>query len=307
MADSEMDDEAAGVIRPIEQESVRRIVAGQAVTDLASAVKELVDNSLDAGSKSINSTLFVGVAVCGFSFSLFLCRSSHNRLNIHAFTFVSTTVRLFNQGLDIVEVSDDGCGVPAASRAFLAHPSATSKIRAFEDIYNTSCSSLGFRGEALFCLANLSQSLVVATRTSDEPVAQKMEFGHDGSLVADSVVPTPRKVGTTVAVVKLLQSLPVRRADMERRIVQHRSKMMRLMEGCTFVVVSFVYCLYRTCRDAYQIPFFLDAAVSIYFRRHFQCRSAHQPHGCGRAKGEYSVGHNDEQYKTRANNFVRPG
>ena len=76
-----MDDEAAGVIRPIEQESVRRIVAGQAVTDLASAVKELVDNSLDAGSKSINSTLFVGVAVCGFSFSLFLCRSSHNRLN----------------------------------------------------------------------------------------------------------------------------------------------------------------------------------------------------------------------------------
>jgi DNA mismatch repair protein PMS2 len=44
-------------IRPIEAESVRRIVAGQAVTDLASAVKELVDNALDAGSKSINSKL----------------------------------------------------------------------------------------------------------------------------------------------------------------------------------------------------------------------------------------------------------
>jgi DNA mismatch repair protein PMS2 len=42
-------------IRPIEAESVRRIVAGQAVTDLASAVKELVDNARDAGSKSINS------------------------------------------------------------------------------------------------------------------------------------------------------------------------------------------------------------------------------------------------------------
>jgi hypothetical protein len=46
---------SATEIRPIEAESVRRIVAGQAVTDLASAVKELVDNSLDAGSKSINS------------------------------------------------------------------------------------------------------------------------------------------------------------------------------------------------------------------------------------------------------------
>ena len=53
------DDDGGGssmsLIRPIEAESVRRIVAGQAVTDLASAVKELVDNSLDAGSKSINS------------------------------------------------------------------------------------------------------------------------------------------------------------------------------------------------------------------------------------------------------------
>lgn len=48
---------SASQIRPIEQESVQRIVAGQAVHDLASAVKELVDNSLDAGSKSINSKL----------------------------------------------------------------------------------------------------------------------------------------------------------------------------------------------------------------------------------------------------------
>jgi DNA mismatch repair protein PMS2 len=50
---------SASEIRPIEAESVRRIVAGQAVTDLASAVKELVDNALDAGSKSINSKLKV--------------------------------------------------------------------------------------------------------------------------------------------------------------------------------------------------------------------------------------------------------
>ena len=145
----------------------------------------------------------------------------------------TTAVRLFNQGLDIVEVSDDGCGVPLASRPFLAHPSGTSKIRTFEDIYNhTACPSLGFRGEALFCLANLSQKLVVATRTADEAMAQKMEFHHDGTLIVDSIIPAPRKVGTTVAVLKLLQSLPVRRADLERRIVQHRSKMMRLMEGC---------------------------------------------------------------------------
>lgn len=42
------------MIRPIASDAVRRIVAGQAVTDLASCVKELVDNALDAGSKTIN-------------------------------------------------------------------------------------------------------------------------------------------------------------------------------------------------------------------------------------------------------------
>ncbi|CAB9504250.1 protein MutL [Seminavis robusta] len=193
MADSSQGKADDGMIRPIEEESVRRIVAGQAVSDLASAVKELLDNALDAGSKSIN-------------------------------------IRLFNQGLEILEVSDDGTGVPPVSRPFLAQAHATSKIRAFDDIYS-SATSLGFRGEALFCLANLSGKLIVATRTESEPLGQKMEFKHDGTLDAASVAVVPRKVGTTVAVVKLLNSLPVRRADMERRITQHRSKLMRLMEA----------------------------------------------------------------------------
>jgi DNA mismatch repair ATPase MutL len=52
------------IIQPIEEESVRRIVAGQAVSDLASAVKELVDNSLDAGSKSINSMFLCTGLLC---------------------------------------------------------------------------------------------------------------------------------------------------------------------------------------------------------------------------------------------------
>lgn len=47
--------QARAVIVPMDASSVQRIVAGQAITDLSSAVKELIDNALDAGSKTINS------------------------------------------------------------------------------------------------------------------------------------------------------------------------------------------------------------------------------------------------------------
>jgi DNA mismatch repair protein PMS2 len=110
-------------------------------------------------------------------------------------------VRLFDQGVKILEVSDDGCGVPPASRPFLATRSATSKIRSFEDIYQGH-QSLGFRGEALFCLANLSGNLIVATRTKDELLAEKLEFNRDGSLRPEKST-FAKKVGTTVAVGKL--------------------------------------------------------------------------------------------------------
>ena len=89
-------------------------------------------------------------------------------------------VRLFNQGIDVIEVSDNGRGVPVISRALMATKHATSKIRSFHDLYDDKGDgkglTLGFRGEALFCLANLSQNLVVSTKTMDDTVGQKMHF-----------------------------------------------------------------------------------------------------------------------------------
>jgi DNA mismatch repair ATPase MutL len=141
-------------------------------------------------------------------------------------------VRLFNQGLDIVEVSDDGFGVPIESRPHVAMKHATSKIRKFDDIY--SIDSLGFRGEALFCLSNLSRNLVVATRTANEVMGQKLEYTRDGLLRPDSCCPVPRKVGTTVAVVKIFEAVPVRRADLEKRIHVQRREVFLMVQGCKF-------------------------------------------------------------------------
>jgi DNA mismatch repair protein PMS2 len=114
----------------------------------------------------------------------------------------------------------------------MATAHATSKIRSFRDIYEgTEPLTMGFRGEALFCLSNLSGSLIVATRTADEEFAQKLVFRRDGSLDPGSGSVMPRKVGTTVAVVKLLDALPVRRADMIRRIAAQRGRLMKIVIG----------------------------------------------------------------------------
>eukprot|EP00339_Tiarina_fusa_P024304 CAMPEP_0117072108 /NCGR_PEP_ID=MMETSP0472-20121206/50716_1 /TAXON_ID=693140 ORGANISM="Tiarina fusus, Strain LIS" /NCGR_SAMPLE_ID=MMETSP0472 /ASSEMBLY_ACC=CAM_ASM_000603 /LENGTH=157 /DNA_ID=CAMNT_0004796003 /DNA_START=103 /DNA_END=572 /DNA_ORIENTATION=+ len=150
-------------IKPLGQDSISRIVAEQAITDLSSIVKELVDNALDADSTTIK-------------------------------------IRLYGHGLDVIEVSDDGVGVPQASRPFLCTRYATSKITCFEDIYTGTGLTMGFRGEALFSMACLSKNLVVATRTEEDELAQKLEFGRDGGVKPASVELLHRKFGTTVAV-----------------------------------------------------------------------------------------------------------
>eukprot|EP00985_Skeletonema_marinoi_P016795 scaffold9069_cov134-Skeletonema_marinoi.AAC.5 len=188
--------EEAPLIKPISSSSIKRLVAGQAITDLSSSVKELVDNAIDASATRIS-------------------------------------IKLYNQGLECIELIDNGIGVTKSSRPYMAQRHATSKLRQFEDIYTGACApTLGFRGEALFCLANLSRSLKVSTRTiEDESLGESFCFDTQGELIADSIVPTPRSVGTTVSVIGLMESLPVRRVDMCKRIKAQNMKLMKLMQG----------------------------------------------------------------------------
>ena len=102
----EEDDDMNNEIKKLQDDSIRRITAEQAITDLSSIVKELVDNAIDAESTTIK-------------------------------------IRLFGQGLEIIEVSDDGVGVAVHSREHLATRYATSKIKSFDDIYSGTGLSMG--------------------------------------------------------------------------------------------------------------------------------------------------------------------
>lgn len=133
----------------------------------------------------------------------------------------------------------------------MATKHATSKLRTFEDLYGDSAdgemnngeaaipvSTLGFRGEALFSLANISKSLVVTTRTEEETVGEEISFDSQGNVLEDSRRPVARGIGTTISVHGLFERLPVRRVDLCKRIKNQRMKLVKILQGCKFIILA---------------------------------------------------------------------
>ena len=136
------EEEDVGKIKAIDKLSIHRICSGQVILDLATAVKEVVENSIDAGATAV-------------------------------------TVRFVNHGLDKFEVIDNGSGVDPASYETICHKYTTSKLREFVDL--ESVRSFGFRGEALSSLCAVAD-LTILTRTSRQDVGCKLTFDRTGLL-----------------------------------------------------------------------------------------------------------------------------
>ena len=128
------------MIRVLDKFISDKIAAGEVIERPVSAVKELIENSIDAGARSIITEIRGG-------------------------------------GKTYIRVTDDGCGIPSSEceTAFLRH--ATSKISGIADLDNI-C-SLGFRGEALASIAAVSK-LTLVTRTTEEQAGTRlmMHGGH---------------------------------------------------------------------------------------------------------------------------------
>ncbi|XP_037791129.1 mismatch repair endonuclease PMS2-like [Penaeus monodon] len=141
--------QAAKSIKAIDRTTVHKICSGQVVLTLGTAVKELVENSIDAGATSVE-------------------------------------IRLRDHGISMVEVIDNGKGVEENDFEGLTLKHHTSKIQDFGDLVGVK--TFGFRGEALSSLCALSD-LTIATRHESQAVATKLVYDHNGKLVSKTPCP----------------------------------------------------------------------------------------------------------------------
>lgn len=150
---------------------------------------------------------------------------------------IKLEVRFKNQGLDSIEVQDNGSGISPENYESLALKHYTSKLSTYADL-NT-LETFGFRGEALSSLCALSRFTVTTCLRSDAPKGTKLEFDISGKLKGTSVVAA--QTGTTVTVENLFQSLPVRRRELERNIKREWGKVITLLNqyACVQTGVKF--------------------------------------------------------------------
>ena len=159
-------------IHVLDQATVNKIAAGEVVERPASVVKELVENAIDAGARSIRIDIV----------------SSHN-------------------DIANVRISDDGCGMNPADTLLAFTPHATSKITRIDDL--THIRTLGFRGEALASIAAVSRvSLITRPRGTGVVHGTKVVV-EGGVLQVTGEIGAPE--GTTVLVEDLFFNTPARK------------------------------------------------------------------------------------------------
>ena len=122
-----------GKIRMLSESMIGKIAAGEVVERPVSAMKELIENSLDAGASAVTAEIREG-------------------------------------GLSYIRVTDNGCGIDESDLRLAFERHATSKIRKEPDLF--SIQTLGFRGEALASIAAVSH-VAMTTRTAEHDTGLK--------------------------------------------------------------------------------------------------------------------------------------
>jgi len=167
-------------IRLLSPEVSSQIAAGEVVERPASVVKELLENSLDASANSIS-------------------------------------ISIEDAGRKLIEVADDGFGIPSAELELAAARHATSKLVQSDDLF--SIGTLGFRGEALASIGSVSR-MTITSRVKDEREGARLMV--EGGI-SDKVTKVGTTVGTTVRVEDLFYNVPARLKFLKTDVTERRT------------------------------------------------------------------------------------
>lgn len=165
-------------IRPLSEDLRSKISAGEVVERPASVVKELLENSLDAGATSVK-------------------------------------IIIEGAGQHLIQVTDDGYGIPIDQLAQAAKRYTTSKISSIDDLF--SINTLGFRGEALASISSVAK--VTIESAIDKQDGGRIDITED---VSNSVKPAPGVKGTQITVRNLFYNTPARRKFLKSDRVEMR-------------------------------------------------------------------------------------
>ena len=161
-----------GRIRQLDPSTVARIAAGEVAERPASIVKELVENSLDAGARVI-----------------------------------VISIDSDQKQVSSITVTDDGTGMSPEDSRMAFSRYATSKIRGLPDIFT--CGTLGFRGEALASIAAISRVTLLTKEKGGDGVAGTRIIMEGGELLEDREAGSP--FGTSVRVERIFYNTPARK------------------------------------------------------------------------------------------------
>ena len=148
------------------------IAAGEVIERPVSVIKELIENSIDSGATRIN-------------------------------------IETVSGGLDQIKISDNGSGINSEDSPLVFERFATSKVRNKDDLMHIS--TLGFRGEALFSIAAVSE-IEMITKTISDKLATQI-FVDQGKI--NSISYTASVVGTMICVSNLFKNFPARKKFMK--------------------------------------------------------------------------------------------
>lgn len=136
-------DDGSPSIRALDPASIQSIAAGEKINDIETAIRELIENAIDADAKNIE-------------------------------------VKLTKFGIDTIEVEDNGVGIASENFSNLGLRYYTSKINSIQNLQND-LSTFGFRGEALSCLCNIA-NVTIVTKGRANPTGSRLIFKKDGTL-----------------------------------------------------------------------------------------------------------------------------